>query len=211
MREVWVSLAEYGRSVVRYWWIVVIGLVCGITGMLGDMKYQLIVPSWFWPLVIVGGFSVACFLAFHKARRERDSLKRVIDGTHPGLVPILVKSASARQAALGVVRAQLQAGRDRMEALKKIKWERFRNYSEEARDAKHWEADSASAIRRIGGEVMVGRFVQGLHAAIRDINPQSWDVERFLDERLERLDDMARELTRDGDPTEPPRPSTPNT
>lgn len=83
------SLREYGRRVWQRGWAVV---VSGIGGILGAIALVVpghtvaatkttpahvspLVPTWLWLTLLVGGFTVAQFLAFHDVRVERDAAR----------------------------------------------------------------------------------------------------------------------------------------
>lgn len=68
------SLFEYGPAMLAGWWAVVIGVGAGGLGLLLRIWTEPDPPLWVWIGVMVGGISVAQFLAFHKLREKRDAL-----------------------------------------------------------------------------------------------------------------------------------------
>jgi hypothetical protein len=76
-RCMWNSLTEFIRTVFRYWWALVPGVIFGGIGLwewMTQRPLSLPVPVWLRITIVVAALFVATFLAFHKVRAERDAV-----------------------------------------------------------------------------------------------------------------------------------------
>ena len=63
------SCKEYVIAVLRWWWIMVIGIVVPITDYIFQLSEKVsVIPSWVWWAMGILGLTIAQFLAFHKMR-----------------------------------------------------------------------------------------------------------------------------------------------
>lgn len=70
------SVAEYGERVWARWWSLIPAGVGAVLGLIALAEQSSIkhgfVPTWLWLTLLLGGLTVAQFLAFHDVRIERD-------------------------------------------------------------------------------------------------------------------------------------------
>jgi hypothetical protein len=64
----WKSLKGYSVAVVRWWWVVVMGAIVAVVGIVLDIWQDLALPVWLWVSLGFVGLVVAQFLAFHEQR-----------------------------------------------------------------------------------------------------------------------------------------------
>lgn len=83
MREVWASVREFGRKIIRHFIAVAVGVIGGILGIVDALSAAaakpkttpFTIPLWVWLSLLAGGFLLAIFRAFHDVRMERDAAK----------------------------------------------------------------------------------------------------------------------------------------
>jgi hypothetical protein len=69
----WKTVKEFARAVGHWWWAVTIDwLVGAFLGTAQSFGMAMSLPRWIPYLIILSGFVVACFVAFHRLRLERD-------------------------------------------------------------------------------------------------------------------------------------------
>jgi hypothetical protein len=67
------SIIEFFKAVGKWWWAVTIDLFVGaLLGTAQSAGYALRVPHWLWQAMILAGFVIACLVAFHRLRIQRD-------------------------------------------------------------------------------------------------------------------------------------------
>ena len=71
----WKSLKDYSVAVVRWWWVVVMGAIVAIVGIVLDIWQDLALPVWLWVSLGFVGLVVAQFLAFHEQRMRSAHLE----------------------------------------------------------------------------------------------------------------------------------------
>jgi len=71
----WQSVKEYVPAVLKKWQGLIISLA-GIIGIIINIWQWLIVPTWVWIVIIIVGFIIAQFLAFHELRRKQAKLPK---------------------------------------------------------------------------------------------------------------------------------------
>jgi hypothetical protein len=76
------SLGEYLQRVWQRGWAVIVSGVGGVLGLIsltvpssGGSHPQPLISAWIWGPLLVGGVTIAQFLAFHDVRRERDEAR----------------------------------------------------------------------------------------------------------------------------------------
>jgi hypothetical protein len=72
------SLREYVRAVARWWWIVTVGVIASIVGMIQSISGIAGAPVWVWVMLGFGGLSIAQFMAFHESRKELATAKEQV-------------------------------------------------------------------------------------------------------------------------------------
>ena len=69
------SLFEYIRALGRWGWVVLGDVIAGIAGAFLDISGIWRFPTWIWLILLIIGFIIVPFLAFHKLKLERDELR----------------------------------------------------------------------------------------------------------------------------------------
>ncbi len=74
------SLQEHGQKLLRWWWALVVSGIGGVLGLIAitvpsPKEGRVLIPTWLWVTLLVGGIFVAQFLTFHDVRKERDVIK----------------------------------------------------------------------------------------------------------------------------------------
>jgi len=77
MRE---SLGEYARAVAKWWWIVTVGVIAAIVGVVQSVSGLAGGPVWVWVILAFAGLSIAQFVAFHESRKELAASKGELVG-----------------------------------------------------------------------------------------------------------------------------------
>jgi hypothetical protein len=80
------SFKEYVTSLGHWGWLVMADVIFAITGASLDVTGRVGFPTWLWFALLLVGLMVAPFLAFHKAREQRDGVARrlaQVAETHP--------------------------------------------------------------------------------------------------------------------------------
>jgi hypothetical protein len=79
----WKTFKEFAKAIGKWWWAVVIDWLIGIgLGTAQVFGYATILPHWVAPAILFAGFMVACFIAVHRFRIERDeAIKRLSENT----------------------------------------------------------------------------------------------------------------------------------
>ncbi len=82
----WKTIKEFARAVGKWWWAVTIDwLVGAFLGTAQSFGVATILPHWIPYLIILLGFIVACFVAFHRLRLERDDAVNRLCENQPNL------------------------------------------------------------------------------------------------------------------------------
>jgi hypothetical protein len=68
----WVSFKEYITALGHWGWFVLGDVVSGGAGAYLDVSGRVGFPTFIWILMLLGGLTVAPFMAFHKVRLQRD-------------------------------------------------------------------------------------------------------------------------------------------
>ena len=75
----WKSFTEYILSLGRWIWIVLVDILLAITGAYLDISEKVGFPTWLWVTLLGIALVIAPFLSFHKLRKERDELKKIVE------------------------------------------------------------------------------------------------------------------------------------
>src|ERR1700728_928576 len=93
----WKSFKEFMRAVGEWWWAVVIDWLIGIgLGTAQTFGHAQNLPWWVPYVVVLAGFVLACLIAFHKLRIERDFALSQARDKRPILVPCLLGIGTAK-------------------------------------------------------------------------------------------------------------------
>ena len=98
------SLSEYARAVAKWWWIVTVGVIAAIAGVVQSVSGLAGGPVWVWVVLAFAGLSIAQFMAFHESRKERATLQVQIDElkAQPNLAIVFRDEDTFRQVQSGV-------------------------------------------------------------------------------------------------------------
>lgn len=76
------SFKEYVLAVLKWWWVVAIGVLLPIAAVVLDAMGKLTTPTWAQITILLLGLSIAQFLAFHNVRVQKDKLTAELDDIH---------------------------------------------------------------------------------------------------------------------------------
>ncbi len=75
----WKSLQEYIRSLGRWGWAVLVGVLLSVAGAVLDVGGVVGFPRWVWATMIGVTLLVAPFIAFHQMRKQRDEARSSLE------------------------------------------------------------------------------------------------------------------------------------
>jgi hypothetical protein len=76
--------AEYAKYVARRWWFVAVGVIGGVLTIV-TLVASIVVPTWLGVVILVGGLTIAQFLAFKDMRDERDMARAELQAAEVGI------------------------------------------------------------------------------------------------------------------------------
>lgn len=86
-----VSLTEYIKSLGRWGWVVLVGILAGVYGLASSIwDVPLIIPSWLWILLLFVGLTIVPFIPFHKLRLEKLRVEEKLEAFENSLPSIIV-------------------------------------------------------------------------------------------------------------------------
>lgn len=69
------TLSEYSTRVLKGWWALIVAAISDVIGIALTKQQDWSVPNWLWWVIILAGFAIAQFLAYHAVRQERDAIR----------------------------------------------------------------------------------------------------------------------------------------